>query len=149
MADPPWTDQPIEPRDLGGLVGMFHDMVTDKTVDEVAATGRQMSPTWTPAEIGPWAESKLQFRGYDAAPSMASMVAVPWTEVVPTFRVPVLLVTGDDVAGGRIVSPESAARAVELAPSIEVLCLAGAGHNVQRDTYDGFVAAVREFLSGI
>jgi pimeloyl-ACP methyl ester carboxylesterase len=146
VADPPWTDQPIQPRDLGGLVGMFRDMVDGRTVDEVAATGRQLSPTWTDAEIEPWAESKLQFRGFDAAASMASMASVPWTELVSTFTVPVLLVTGDDTAGGRIVSPESAARAQELSPSLEVVCLAGAGHNVQRDAYDGFVAAVTEFL---
>ena len=146
LADPPWTDQPLPPGGLDGLVGMFRAMVEGKTVDEVAAVGREISPTWTDAEIEPWAESKLQFRGYDAGSSMASVLGAPWTETVAAIRVPALLVTGDDVAGGRIVSPESAARARELAPSIEVVCLSGAGHNVQRDGYDGFVAAVRDFL---
>ncbi|HEY7107458.1 MAG TPA: alpha/beta hydrolase [Acidimicrobiia bacterium] len=146
LADPPWTEQSIEPRDLGGLVGMFRQMVDGKSVEEVAASGRQISPGWTDAEIQPWAESKLQFRGYDAAPSLARGLGTPWAETVAGFRVPVLLVTGDDPAGGRIVTAESAARATQLAPSLEVVCLAGAGHNVQRDGYDGFVAAVTEFL---
>ena len=146
LADPPWTDQPLPPGGLDGLVGMFRAMVEGKTVDEVAAVGREISPTWTDAEIEPWAESKLQFRGYDAGSSMASVLGAPWTETVATIRVPALLVTGDDVAGGRIVSPESTARARELTPSIEVVCLSGAGHDVERDGYDGFVATVRDFL---
>jgi N-formylmaleamate deformylase len=142
LADPPWTDRALRPGDLDGVVGMFRQMVDGKSLDEVVAQGRQMTET----EIEPWAESKLLFRGYDASRSMATLLAVPWTETVATFRVPVLLVTGDNAAGGRIVTAESAARAREVAPSLEVVCLEGAGHNVQRDAYDGFVAAVTEFL---
>jgi pimeloyl-ACP methyl ester carboxylesterase len=86
LADPPWTEQTIEARDLGGLLDMFRQMVDGKTAEEVAATGRQMSPGWTDAEIAPWAESKLQFRGYDAAPSLAQGLGTPWAETVPHSR---------------------------------------------------------------
>jgi pimeloyl-ACP methyl ester carboxylesterase len=44
------------------------------------------------------------------------------------------------------VTPEVAAEAVRLSPHVEVVCIEHAGHNVQREGYDEFVGAVKDFL---
>jgi len=147
VADPPWTAQPIDASGLGAVMGMFRDAITGKSVEEVVAFGRGMNPTWTSSELEPWAESKLQFRGFDAAPSIAATIGDDWRATVAAARVPVLLVTGGDAAKGRIVTPEIAAEAQRLASGVEVVCIEQAGHNVQRDGFDEFVAAVTDFLA--
>ncbi|HXY91470.1 MAG TPA: alpha/beta hydrolase [Acidimicrobiia bacterium] len=147
LADPPWREPLLQPGELGGVVGLFREMIGGKSVDEVAALGREMNPTWQASELEPWAESKVRFRGFDAMASVAGNLADDWKVTVAAFRVPVLLVTGGDESKGRIVTPEVAARARALSPSLEVVCFEGAGHNVQRDAYDDFVVAVRYFLA--
>ncbi|TME98027.1 MAG: hypothetical protein E6I52_18355 [Chloroflexi bacterium] len=57
-----------------------------------------------------------------------------------------LLVTSDPERGG-IVTPEAAAEAKRLLPSLEVVRLTGAGHNIRREQFGAFVAAVRSFLT--
>jgi pimeloyl-ACP methyl ester carboxylesterase len=147
LADPPWTAQPIDASGLGGVLGMFRDAIAGKDVAEVVVFGRELSPAWTDAELEPWAESKLEFRGFDAAPSIAAMIGDDWRATLAAARVPVLLVTGGDAAQGRIVTPEIAEEARRLSPRVEVVCIERAGHNVQRDGYDEFVGAVSDFLA--
>ena len=105
----------------------------------------EMSPTWDPAEYVPWAESKAAFRGGDAIGG-SGVGAEDWASLCAEFRVPVLLVCGGSEERGRIVPPSVAARAVELCPTLESVCLEQAGHNVRREAYDEYVAAVRAFL---
>ena len=62
------------------------------------------------------------------------------------FRAPVLLVCGGNEARGQIVPPSVAARAGEVCPTLESVCLQQAGHNARRQAYDAYVAAVRAFL---
>jgi pimeloyl-ACP methyl ester carboxylesterase len=147
LADPPWTAQPIDASGLGGVMGLFRDAIAGKSVEEVVAFGRDMNPAWTTAELEPWAESKLQFRGFDAAASIAATIGGDWRTTVAAAQAPVLLVTGGDAALGRIVTPEIAAEAQRLSSHVDVVCIEHAGHNVQRDGYDEFVAAVRDFLA--
>jgi len=47
-----------------------------------------------------------------------------------------------------IVTPETAEEAARLNPRLAVVRLRGAGHNIRREQFDGFVTAVREFLRG-
>jgi hypothetical protein len=55
------------------------------------------------------------------------------------------LVTSDPDKGG-IVTPETAAEAVGILPSLKVVRLTGAGHNIRRERFEGFVETVRAFL---
>ena len=104
-----------------------------------------MSPTWDPGEFRPWAESKAAFRGGDAMSDAGGSFG-DWRTLCAGFRVPVLLVCGGNETLGRIVPPSVAARAVELCPTLESVCLEPAGHNVRREAYDEYVAAVKAFL---
>ena len=68
--------------------------------------------------------------------------------VVSTINCPVLLLTGDP-ARGAIVTPEAAAEAARLWRVGQVVHVAGAGHNIRRDRWEPFRAAVTTFLDKI
>jgi pimeloyl-ACP methyl ester carboxylesterase len=140
LEDPPWRDEfPSGGRrpqfDMGSL-----------TVEQIAESGRKQSPTWDASEFPAWAESKKQFRPPADTMSRIGKMLGTWRETVKKIGVPTLLVTGDNAERGAIVSKEAAADAVKLNPKVETICLSGAGHNVRREAFEEFVAAVEPFL---
>lgn len=145
VEDPGWRDPPPDAEDAGKFMQAFAEMLSGKTVEEIAALGREASPTWDASEFAPWAESKAAFRGHGMF-SGRHRFFEDWEAVCGAFRCPVLLVCGGNDALGRIVTPELAQRARELCPTLESVCLEQAGHNVRREAYDEYVAAVRAFL---
>jgi pimeloyl-ACP methyl ester carboxylesterase len=125
---------------------MFEAMLAGSTA-EIEATGREMTPGWDDGEYAPWALSKTRFRGADQlGGALQRVLGTPWQELVCDFAIPVLLVCGGDAAQGRIVTAEIAQGAAGMCTSLEVVTFPDAGHNVRRDAYDGYIAAVTEFL---
>lgn len=149
LEDPPWfePDSPwLSARPAMSPEQRRAEILARKaqTREQVAAEGRKQSPTWDEVEFGPWAESKLQL-----SPNVISAVEekrAHWSEIVPGFRCPTLLVIGDPQMHS-IVAPETAHKAAEMNPLIQVVQLNGAGHNIRREQFDGFVEAVSAFLS--
>jgi N-formylmaleamate deformylase len=145
LEDPGWRDPPVDAEETGKFLQMFAEMLSGKTVEEIAALGREASPTWDASEFAPWAESKAAFRGQEMFGG-GHRFFDDWESVCGAIRCPVLLVCGGNASLGPIVTPEVAARAGELCPTLESVCLAPAGHNVRREAYDEYVGAVRAFL---
>jgi N-formylmaleamate deformylase len=114
-----------------------------RTIEDIAESGRRISPSWEEIEFGPWAEAKKQLNPnvFDALGGSFT----PWTEIVPKLKCPTLLVTGDPELFS-IVTPETAREVSKVNPLIEVVQLKGAGHNIRRERFDGFIDAVRKFL---
>ena len=138
LEDPGWrsgeqASRPRPPRrDYSGL-----------TVDQLVAEARERNRGWDEIELQDWAESKLQLR-----PGVPLPPAEPdaWKETVRRLAgLPVLLITGD-VALGSIVSEETEAEARRLCPTLEVVHLAGAGHNIRRERFHAYVDAVAAFI---
>ena len=115
-----------------------------QTREQVMAAGRQQSPAWDEVEFGPWADAKLQLSP-NVVPAVEEKRA-HWSEIVPGLKCPTLLVIGDPQMHA-IVSLETAHRAAEMNPLIQVVQLNGAGHNIRREQFAGFVQAVTSFLS--
>jgi pimeloyl-ACP methyl ester carboxylesterase len=69
-----------------------------------------------------------------------------WPELLARVRCPVLLLTSDP-ARGAIVTPEAVQEAKRIRPSLEVVRLSGAGHNIRREQFEAFMAAVSGFLA--
>ena len=115
------------------------------TREALIALCREQSPTWAEEELGPWADAKLRvslnFGGAFRTPDRLT-----WQEALPKITCRVLLITADPEKGA-IVTPEVAQEAVALLPSLQVIRLRGAGHNIRREQFDGFLAAVRTFLA--
>ena len=116
------------------------------TRDELMAECRAKNPAWSEAEIGPWADSKLQFN-----PRVAELLGGPrpgWQEVARAIACPVLLITADADRGG-IVTPEVAAEAAGLLKQGQVVHIPGAGHNIRRDQFGPYMEAVKAFLAQV
>jgi len=115
-------------------------------LEATIAHGRAQSPTWAEEELGPWADAKMHVSEQFLAMFGRPMPTSEWRELLPRVGCPVLLVTSDPERGS-IVTPETAEEAKHLLPSLRVVRLRGAGHNIRREQFDGFVKAVREFLA--
>jgi len=117
-----------------------------KTREKLIARCQKENPTWAEEEIGPWADSKLQF---DSSFFSAMPAKFPYYEdLVPKIECPILLITSD----GGIVSSEIAGHASDLwkveQPSRWVR-INGAGHNIRREQFKAYCRAVRQFLEDI
>ncbi len=112
--------------------------------DELIALCRQRSPTWHEDELGPWADAKLQ--AHAAGMGRYSPKAASWRELFARVTCPVLVIRADNERGS-MVTPEAAAEAARLFPQVSVAHVPGAGHNVRRENYAGFMEAVTAFLS--
>ncbi|HEY8600010.1 MAG TPA: alpha/beta hydrolase [Thermomicrobiales bacterium] len=99
-------------------------------------------PEWPEEELGPWSEAKalLNFGVFDEPRSASN-----WREIAPQIVAPTLLLTANPERGG-IVTPETAKEALALLPHGRAVNFPEAGHNIRREAYDGFIAAVRGFL---
>lgn len=116
-----------------------------KSREALMAQCREEHPTWDEAEIGPWAQSKRQL-----SPDVVSGLGesqMEWQEIVDEISCPTLLITAD-VDRGSIVTSEIAERAAEINPDVEVVHIDDAGHNIRREAFEPYMAALRAFLAG-
>ncbi len=114
--------------------------------EEIIAHCRQQSPSWPEAELGPWADSKLQLSAKLASPDTVQMADIKWQELVERFACPALLLTADTNKGS-IISAESAREAQSLWHSGRVVHFPEAGHNIRREAPERYVKVVKEFLA--
>lgn len=112
--------------------------------ERYAQTARER-PEWSEAERLPWADAKalLNLAVFDEPRAVGT---TPWRDYVGTITCPVLLLTADP-ARGAIVTPQTAEEVMALwSPASRHVNLPGAGHNIRREAYAPFIAAVRDFL---
>ncbi len=112
-------------------------------LDSILAESRKTDPTWSEEDRIPWAVAKKQFD-----PSMFS--GRPggqrsYTEIVPLIDCPTLLICSEK----GIVTTEVAENAARLWKSnkpFRWVRIMGAGHNIRREKFEEFMAAVTTFL---
>jgi pimeloyl-ACP methyl ester carboxylesterase len=113
-----------------------------KTRDELIAEMRASSG-WPEAELGPWADAKLQFNL--RAAQFHPTNGITWMDLLPRITCPALLITADLDRGG-IVRPEMATAMQQHMPQLQIAHIPGAGHNIRREQFDRFITVVRSFL---
>ncbi len=117
-----------------------------RTLEELIDECRTNNPLWSEAEIGPWAAAKLQF---DPALFSVNRFEIPsYIEQVPKIQCPTLLITAEN----GIVSAKTAEHASKLWTSkspFRSIRIKGAGHNIRRERFDEFMAALNNFLEEI
>lgn len=149
LEDPPWRPQGTlsTPEERQTSADQWRSEVIAnraRSLAELISAVRQRSPLWSAAEIDQWAPAKQQ-----VSPQALDYVrypSIPWWEVIGQITCPTLLVTAD-VAAGAIVDQATAKQAAALNPKLEVAYIAGAGHNIRREQFDAYLAAVRAFLA--
>jgi pimeloyl-ACP methyl ester carboxylesterase len=118
---------------------------------EVVQEGQREHPTWDETEFGPWADAKQQMSVNVFQASQGKGLAElrgQWQEIGPQLQCPTLLVTADPESGA-IITPETARKVERMNERIQVVQLAGAGHNIRREQFAGFVEAVTAFLAEV
>ena len=141
LEDPPWRNE----WPASGRAEM--PRWSELSLDEIVALGKKQSPDWHDDEFPAWAESKQQMRiPADWSARRAGMLE-DWRPRAEGIGVPTLLIRGGNAARGAIVNSDVAAEAQRLNPKIECVCLAQAGHNVRREAFAPYVAAVSAFLA--
>ena len=114
-----------------------------KTREELIAEQHAASPSWSEAELGPWANAKLRF-SFNALNRFGA-TPVDWQAILPRITCPALLITADP-ARQAIVSEEDAAALQALMPQLRVVHIPEAGHNIRREQFTRYIDAVRTFL---
>jgi pimeloyl-ACP methyl ester carboxylesterase len=115
-----------------------------KTRDEIIEFARTDTPTWPEAELGPWAEAKLRFNL--KALNRQGAGEVDWEHILSHITCPALLLTADPERGAGVTA-ERAAEMQELVPQLQVVHIPGAGHNIRREQFGPFMAAISTFLA--
>lgn len=107
---------------------------------EIEAMGRQASPGWHDDEFPAWVLGKRQ-----VDPAAMPYNAIRWQDTLAGIAAPTLLIYGEAERGG-LVTLELAEEAMRINPLISAVQIEGAGHNIRRENFAAFLAAVRAFL---
>lgn len=139
--------KPIQPEEIGKMMAKYMRMmkIMPKFIGERMA--RKASPTYPDDEIKPWINSKKRV-SFDFLSSLAGMPlhgSDPF-ETIEKITVPTLLFIGDREKMS-IVSVECAEQAAKANPRVQVVHLAGASHDIRRTRCDGYLPALKKFLS--
>lgn len=115
-----------------------------KTREELIQHAHTDTPTWSAAELGPWADAKLRFNLN--ALNRQGNSEVDWDQILRSITCPALLLIADPERGGG-VTQERAAEMQQLVPQLQVVHIAGAGHNIRREQFAPYMDAVSTFLA--
>jgi pimeloyl-ACP methyl ester carboxylesterase len=115
-----------------------------KTREGLIEFARTDTPTWSEAELEPWAEAKLRFNL--KAFNRQGSSDIDWSQILSRITCPALLLTADPDRGAG-VTPERAAEMQELVPQLQVVHIPGAGHNIRREQFGPYMQAVSAFLA--
>jgi N-formylmaleamate deformylase len=115
------------------------------TKAELIARCREENPTWDEVELEPWAEAKRQLSP-KAIGHPIGAESLSWRDALARVTCPTLLITAD-LDRGASVAPETAEEARQILPSLRVVNIPGAGHQVHREQFGRFVETVRGFLA--
>lgn len=149
LEDPPWRDDLWPDLPPEEATKRFEEerarIIENKSLSREAliARCRQQNPTWSEAELGPWAESKRQLSPHVLKGFRQKWT--PWREVVVKISCPTLVITADPDRGA-LVTPEVAAELSSLNPHISIAYINGAGHSVRREAFEEYMRVVRAFL---
>jgi N-formylmaleamate deformylase len=110
------------------------------TQAELIAMGKATSPGWHEDDFPAWAAAKAR-----VDPEAYPAYARSWQEAVARISAPTLLIRGE-AALGALVTPQIAAEAMAINPQIRTVEIPGAGHNIRRENFTAYLAAVRDVL---
>ena len=136
------------PEALARLQG-WHDrmvMLQSKTHAELIEHAHTVTPTWAEPELEPWAHAKLRFNM--KALDRSDAVPLDWDQILRNITCPALLLIADPERGGG-VTRERAAEMQGLVPQLQVVHISGAGHNIRREQFAPYMAAVSAFLAQV
>jgi N-formylmaleamate deformylase len=107
---------------------------------QITAMGKASSPGWHDDEFPAWTAAKKQ-----VDPEAMPDYRTRWQDSIARITAPTLLMYGEPGRGG-IVTAEVAEEARAINSNVSAIQITGAGHNIRRENFADFLAAVRVFL---
>ncbi len=156
LEDPPWRDGSIgtlgaSPDATGSRAPLrspawaaWMQSLKSLSAAERHALSATERPKWAEIDRTHWIDAKARFN-LAILDEPLDIGRPPWREVVAQITCPVLLLTAEPERGA-IVTAEAAAEAATLWRTGRVAYIPGAGHNLRRDQYELFSAAVLPFV---
>lgn len=144
LEDPPWKAPYKAASNSPKRLASFHDYVSanrEQTIEQITQAGMTQHPSWHADEFPPWALSNQQVN----EGAMERLVLGDWNPLVPKLQCPTLLIYGDEDRDG-IVSQDTAVAIGGLNSLVQTRQVNGAGHNLRRESFAGFLEAVTDFL---
>jgi pimeloyl-ACP methyl ester carboxylesterase len=147
LEDPPWRELTFAPEEAQARAKQRRAEIIERktrTRQALMISCREAHPTWPEAELGPWADSKLQL-----SPNVVNRWSPPpmhWSEVAAKIACPTLMITADP-SEGAIVTPQLARATVGMNANVRVVHISGAGHSIRRERFDQYMQTVTEFLA--
>jgi pimeloyl-ACP methyl ester carboxylesterase len=153
LEDPPafWRQAPPSPEDVDVRAEMRESFfeAKRKTRAELIETIQAENPSWSEAELGPWADSKHRF-SLKIARMLEARDTVPadFKALLEQITCPVLLITAEPERGA-ILADEDVAELQESVPHLHREHIPGAGHNIRREQFSKYMEIVKTFLAGL
>ena len=154
LEDPPawWHGSGLPPVTSPEQRAKMRESFTQRkqlTREALIAEQHRATPTWSDAELGPWADSKLRLN-----PNIVELFAptiptsMDWKAILGRVSCPALLITADPALGA-IVTAEQAAALKLLIPQLQVVHIPDAGHSIHREQMTIYMDSVRKFLASV
>jgi N-formylmaleamate deformylase len=158
LEDPPWRDESSTPiaensattaagsrAALGGPEWAEWNRAFKSLSPEARrAQAAKERPDWPAIDTMYWADAKAQL-SLDVLKER-NAPRPPWRDIARAITCPVLLITADPERGA-IVTPAVAEEAAQLWRTGRIVHIPGAGHNIRREQYEPYRAAVTAFLN--
>lgn len=146
LEDPPWTlpRGSLDPeKKIQRSEGFrkFAASLAGQSEEQIVEDGKKLNVTWHDDDFPAWAASKRQV----SLDAMGLLDLGDWTDIVPRIQCPAYLIYADSDKDG-IVSASLAKEVERRNSQFSTHHVIGAGHNVRREQFDGFITAVSEFL---
>lgn len=152
LEDPGWWDDTSRHQTMSDEARKI--LVQERRADIIAraqltcaaliADQQKSNLGWSNEELGPWALAKQQVSPHVA--NVFGQARPAWRGVARGIQCPTLLITAE-VEKGAIVTPAMAQEAVALNPNIQIAHIPGVGHNIRREAFRAYMAAVKAFLA--
>lgn len=153
LEDPPpfWMNVAGIPRDESFKIGFttWINSIKRKTRGELLSECREQNSAWTEAEIEPWINSK-----YRVSPKVTAlidppdMISIDMPNLFKKITCPVLLISAETERGAAS-SEKDITQLKTLIPHMQATHIDGAGHNIRRDQFTGYLEGIQNFMKGL
>ena len=151
LEDPPWwsskgpekseSEKQVESAKRAEAFQKYLDEVKSKTHAELINYARKLYPDWAEEDLPDWAISKQQV---DES-AMDGLKLPDWRSIALNLKVPTLLIHSDGSRDG-LLKKDEVEQLKKENTHLESAEIEKAGHNIRRENFTDYMAAVRSFL---